>query len=301
VCASWLSISIEADRPDNNSNSELTSVVQDTTITSEIDREQNDDSDYDSYTPSNDQSYGTFFFPPVPDIDATFPPPTGHDSYSYHFDSIPGFRYVPGGDWETFEREFTEKFKDEFGAFFDKNQDQFEKMMKELREQHGDAGFMLHDMDLPSQDALNALQGQMDLLKPTLENIQNLANEDAFRLQEQALRFSEQALIDADWARTHADVALMEADLLRDHESMLHEQERMLRGQEERLKAYESSLKAQLIEDGYLDKDEKIADIHVNNGEVTVNGRKVKEEDQKKYQAIIDRFNEGWHTPRRAE
>jgi len=49
-------------------------------------------------------------------------------------------------------------------------------------------------------------------------------------------------------------------------------------------------MKEQLIKDGYLGKDEKLESMYWHNGKLEINGKKIKPEDQKKYDEIHDKY-----------
>ena len=53
---------------------------------------------------------------------------------------------------------------------------------------------------------------------------------------------------------------------------------------------WEEKMKEQLIKDGYLGKDEKLESMHWHNGKLEINGKKIKPEDQKKYNEIHDKY-----------
>jgi hypothetical protein len=85
---------------------------------------------------------------------------------------------------------------------------------------------------------------------------------------------------------------LEEVQHLRDEEF-----ERNRAGFEERMKAFEeknkrfeAELRAELIEDGYLQPDEKLENMHWHNGKVEINGKKIKPEHEKKYNELHHKY-----------
>ena len=296
VCASWLSINNETKSASQNIAEKHDIIAPDTSITAPADS-QDGNADIVSRESgpriySFDHSFdATFFPPPVPtDAGAQFPAMP-----AFPGDSISGFLLVPDGDWGKFEKEFTDKFQDEFGEFFEKNREQFEKMMTDFRKEHSAfEHFAFPPVHELSEEELKALEEQMSQLGPMFENLENMVSEDARLMQEQALALSQQAMAQSDFARTHADIARIQEQMAMDHEFFVLEQE-------EKLRAYEEAMIDQLRTDGYLGKDEKVNDLHIRNGEITVNGKKVREKDQKKYSEIIQRFNRGWHSPHKPE
>ena len=62
---------------------------------------------------------------------------------------------------------------------------------------------------------------------------------------------------------------------------------------EESNRLFEEKMKEQLIKDGYLGKDEKLETIHWQDGKLEINGKKIKPEDEKKYNEIYKKRFEG--------
>ena len=62
---------------------------------------------------------------------------------------------------------------------------------------------------------------------------------------------------------------------------------------EESNRLFEEKMKEELIKDGYLGKDEKLETMHWQNGKIEINGKKIKPEDEKKYNEIHDKRFEG--------
>jgi bla regulator protein BlaR1 len=289
VCASWLSASIDANPGDINSTQSI--VAADTTITSWTFRDETASDKRD-----NERDTHTFERPLLipPDQSAAFPFPHGFDLFAA--DSLPPFGpYLSDGDWENFEKEFTEKFREEFPRFFEKNQEQFEKMMQEFNERNDEMGLMFRRMDELNHEQLRELEEQMTLINPVWENPGN------FVLPPFPVEAEAEALREAAEAIAESERALAESGLFRAQEELLRWQEQFLLGQEEDLRAYEEEMVEQLTRDGYLKEGEKATDLHINNGEITVNGRKVKKEDEQKYKAIIDGHFNRMHAPRKPE
>lgn len=293
VCASWLSIGMETGSADVRQTGP--GIVPDTTITGDEDNSRSVDNHY-SYAFRT----APFPHPSAPGIHSPgpFPFPGTPSPDVFAGDSIPGFLYVPGGEWVEFEREFTMKFREEFRDFFDKNKGQFEKMMKELREQHHDDAFMYRGFNDLSDEGRKALEERMALINPAIEDPWNFSMPgfpaDVMKMQAESELLAQQALAASDLAIVHEQMARIQEQFAKEHEFFLMDQE-------ERLRAYEKEIIDQLIKDGYLDEREKAKDLHIRNGEVTINGKKVKKSDEDKYRTIIDRYNSMPHIPRRPE
>ena len=56
---------------------------------------------------------------------------------------------------------------------------------------------------------------------------------------------------------------------------------------------FEDKMREQLIKDGYLGKDEKVETMHWQDGKIEINGKKIKPEDEKKYNEIYEKRFEG--------
>ena len=76
----------------------------------------------------------------------------------------------------------------------------------------------------------------------------------------------------------------------REFERNHQEFEKSMKAFEERNRLFEEKMKEQLIKDGYLGKDEKLETMHWHNGKIEINGKKIKPEDEKKYNEIHDKY-----------
>jgi bla regulator protein BlaR1 len=299
ICASWLSIGTE-----QHDQSVEPAVISDVAGDSTVEK-----------TPGKELQSSYYYKYNLNDGEAKTQPGIAGDDVGAHIwtfpgatpqifqaDSIPGFHYSPG-DWEKFEKEFTEKFSKEFGEFFNKNQQQFEKMMEELRHQHRETDvWAFHDMEAMSADQMRAMEEQfrhLNLQIPDFEKFlvpepMGFPSPDAKMLYDDATRMAESGMILNKILRDHPD-------MMRAQEELMHHDEMLLRQSEEALHEYEKALVEQLIEDGYLEKGESLGDLRIHNDEITVNGKKIKEKDAKKYKDISTRYQPRWSPPRRPE
>ena len=55
----------------------------------------------------------------------------------------------------------------------------------------------------------------------------------------------------------------------------------------------EKALREQLVKDGYLEADEKIKSIEINDEIIKINDKEIKESDQKKYREILKKNSYG--------
>ena len=296
VCASWLSIGTE-DTLQQNSNG------SDTKVLAQADTVVNENSDDNSagflYRKDSDGEHDS---PPEEIRDDTNPDVSANAAVRALRlnDSIPGFLYTPGGDWERFEKEFTAKFRKEFGDFFEKNREQYEKMMEELRRQHAEnEPFMLKDMSLLFPKHLKEWEA-FNFPNPPMLKFENFnvppfpTPDDEKWIKERAWRMEEDARAMSEMFQGHGE-------LFREHENLWKLQEFMYLDNSKAFRDYEDAIVEQLVKDGYLEKGEKIDELQIRNDEITINGKKIKEKDRKKYQEIRDTFEPRWHRPGRVE
>jgi hypothetical protein len=60
---------------------------------------------------------------------------------------------------------------------------------------------------------------------------------------------------------------------------------------EKNMKEFDKALREELIKDGYITSEEKIKNIHWNdNGDIEINGEKVREEHKKKYDILREKY-----------
>jgi hypothetical protein len=78
-------------------------------------------------------------------------------------------------------------------------------------------------------------------------------------------------------------------------EFKMKEQEGHLKSLERKMKSFEKELTEQLVKDGYLGKGDKINSINwEKDGSIKVNGKKIKDADQQKYNDLHKKyFKEG--------
>jgi hypothetical protein len=135
--------------------------------------------------------------------------------------------------------------------------------------------------------------------------------------KERQLKMEEFAERQSEWARIYADKWERKAALLshqeslrslkknikqmqESHEAQQREFERNHKEFEKGMKAFEDrneifqeKLKEQLIQDGYLGKGEKLKTIQWHNGKIEINGKKIKPEDEEKYNELYLKYCTG--------
>ncbi len=202
--------------------------------------------------------------PPFPDVDIGIPP-------------FPDFNLIPNDfnekEWQEFGKAFEEKFRAKFGDFYQTHEKEIQRIMEEAQ-----------------------------------EKVNKFDEDWAVKMQDLARK-------QEAWARTHADQWERQADLLSRQEEQLKNSEENVKRWEERqslhreefekrqkqlekkmkafeqnTKQFEEELRNELIKDGYLDKDEKLTNMHWHNGSIEINGKKIKVSDEKKYNELHEKY-----------
>lgn len=220
--------------------------------------------------------------PPISDMEImpALPPP-GLNLMLEDFQRHEFFRRN-GEDWDAFSKEFQERFRSNFGDFYEKHEKEIQKMMEDAQEK------INRKFDKDWEVKMEEFGSQQE------EQVKNFAEvwakqDEAFR--KSAEKFREHAeelrrLADDDFRKS---VKKMEID--RGHQ--IEAFERSHRAFEKSMKAFEEKFKnveeatSELIEDGYLDKDEKIERIRRDNNSIEINGKKIKPEHEEKYNDLL--------------
>ena len=263
ICASWLSIGTEAEAQ-----------VKQEKLTTKYKAAQNDTSREDGLIVIKRgrgvDAWAVAPVPPVPDMtevpevpevpEIDFDRPDISEFDFHGFDSIPAyqFRFREPIDFEEFEKEFTEKFQAEFGDFYKKNQEQINKMMSEIkRSEEGKRREAAEIVDMAQFQRNMAVEAEI------------MANQ----------------------ARISSEMHKQQFDVMREQ---LLEQEIMVKDMELRANEYNEELIKMLKNDGYVSKDDPMNNININsnNGDLVINGHKIKEKDKLKYQALHDKYFE---------
>ena len=186
-------------------------------------------------------------------------------------DTLPGSHFYWKGDrsWEDFEKAFTEKFRERFSDFYKKNQPEFEKMMKDLE---------------ANIEKMQAQRGEWRLNEQAQRELMR-ANRELERLrpeQEQMMRRQEETMRKMESKLNQKNVYKWK---MRDKERWKNPES------EAHLRIFEKELTKQLVKDGYLGKEDKINSINwEDDGNITVNGKKIKESDRNKYHELHEMY-----------
>lgn len=214
----------------------------------------------------------------------------------FHLDSIPGYSYSfrfqdPAGR-EQFQKEFTMKFKENFKEFYEKNQEQFDKMVEEMwRSENGKmkaAGAWRTDpADVEFANMARAAAEQARAMQRMSEG-QFQESIDS-RLRDMEAMAQEERALEMERSQSY---------MMQDQ---LQEQEKVLMDMAARSDAFQSELEKMLRDDGYIGKKDNLKQFNLNdnNGKMTINGHEIKEKDQVKYRALSDKyFSNKWKIQR---
>jgi beta-lactamase regulating signal transducer with metallopeptidase domain len=171
----------------------------------------------------------------------------------------PGFHESHAREWAEFAEEFESSFREKFGDFYEKNEVEIERMMKDL-----EARFDGHSFENMAE--------QMQMIQ-----LDQLHNQELLALQEEQMKdFGEQM---EQWAEENAK-AFAELDRNLNMLEVPHFE-------------FPKEFREELVKDGYLKDDEEIKSIEINNEIIKVNGKKIKEADQSKYNDILKKNSLG--------
>ena len=201
-----------------------------------------------------------FDIPAIPDVALTMPP---FPDVLLNLDT-PGFKFREH-DWEEFSREFEENFKAKFEDFYEKHEADIQRMLEDVHDKVNSKFDREWEMKMEDFGAKwerkAALLSQQESMRSLERNLKHL--NESHEAQQRGLERSHQAF------------------------------EKSMKAFEEKNRFFEEKMKEQLIEDGYLGKDEKLETMHWHNGKIEINGKKIKPEDEKKYNEIHEQYFRG--------
>jgi bla regulator protein blaR1 len=211
--------------------------------------------------------------PALPHFDVPIPPM----ELMLDGDSIPKryFGYRTEQQWDEFSKEFEKKFQEQFGDFYKSHERDLEKMMKELEES-------FHEKFSDREDALMKAQ-TIDMRE--IQKIQEEAMEHARMAHKMSIQaMEERQRAHQDRFREMEEQRMMQNDHLKD-------MERGLKEMEANVEALKKELTPELIKDGYIGKNDPIEKIcRFDNGDLEINGKKIKESDKKKYRELYEKY-----------
>ncbi|WP_185153668.1 M56 family metallopeptidase [Fulvivirga lutimaris] len=188
--------------------------------------------------------------------------------------SIPDLPPMPPMVLDEWTEAFALKFSEQFADFYEEHKEEMELMMDELQE--------------------------------TMSSIDTERFEEARFMKEMAMRQREMALAQREltrfdeehWreeverARTLAKEQMeLERESMRSLREEMGQLEREMKVFEQKMKKFDEELKDELVKDGYIKSSEDIETLDVNDdGEFTVNGKKMSSKDSKKYAEIYEKY-----------
>lgn len=180
--------------------------------------------------------------------------------YSFDGDTIPGNHFFSKEDaerWEEFGRKMEERFE-----HFGNDQEDFARNWEEW-------GRQFENMFSPEFG--DRLEMQMEKLQEKLQDLEN--NKEFKDKLNRGLKEMEQQLEKLE-------------QTLKEHKSEFRQFEKSM-------EQYESELHEQLVKDGYLKKGEKVNSMNWGDGQLIVNGVKIKDKDISKYEALNKKYLKG--------
>ena len=228
--------------------------------------------------------------PEIP-IDEMFLP------FSFTMDSIPEqrFRYKNDKEWAEFSKAFEEKFRTQFSDFYKSHQKDLEKIMDEMKEKFSD------QLNEENWAAINQ-EWALDQQEKALAELQRSGYEAFHDIDEHAQRAQEEARMHMqEWQREHQQSLEQMAQEMHGfqmpsllpamNEAQFQLMEENLRRMEKQMKSFEKELKENLVKDGYISKEHNLENINwTDDGEIKINGIKIKEADRKKYNDLHRKY-----------
>lgn len=190
----------------------------------------------------------------------------------FALDTFPhGFNSFNEEQMHAFQEKFKEEFKAKFGDFYAKNQKEMDKIMAETQKKMSDFDKQwAEQMDARSWQSMKHDMAQLAPIAPLMEEQMHMATQQMKQAEHMARLSEDRAHIAEDYARFNEE-----------HVQKI----------EKNLKQFESEIKELLVKDGYIKSDEALKDIVFNpSGEISINGKKIKESDKKKYTDIHKKY-----------
>ena len=216
-------------------------------------------------------------FPNMPN-----PPDMPADDFAFFFDdfdSLPRRSYRSEEQWLAFEEEFISRFKDKFGDFYSRNSEELDRLMEDAKRESMKAEeFKLRALE----ESMASLEESMRSLEQGLPQLQGL--------QDHQMHQRDMERMQRDFERQEKDMQRHAQDMRR-HEEDMKRHERDMKAWEANAQKFESEMKTELEKDGYLKKDEQIRQLSFGSeGDIEVNGKKVKEKDKAKYKELHKKY-----------
>ncbi len=179
------------------------------------------------------------------------------------FNLGPGFQH--GGDWEEWARQFETQFRENFGCQ--------QKIVS--GEQEKEIELMMKDIEARADHRS---------MEEMAEQMYKQSKEDQFHQHEEI------------WAQHAEQMKNFEEQMERwseENAKQFAELDRNLKMLEVPSFDFVKDLRPELVKDGYLKEDEEIKSIEINDEFIKINGKTIKESDQKKYRNIVEKNSYG--------
>jgi bla regulator protein blaR1 len=215
------------------------------------------------------------------------------------------FNFKNRRNWEEFREQFEAKFKDKFKDFYKDNSKDFDKLMEEMRENFEEE-FERNQSWMPEDFPALALEEwegvapampvppmpRFDVIAPKeLEELQALAEIDHLDALEHLEELDVLKKIDMDEFAQEMEEHARE---LQEHARDLEVTNMQMIEMEGRMKTFEREIKKELVKDGYIKEGDEIKSLNFDdNGAIEINGKKMKEGDEKKYHSIHRKYFKG--------
>ncbi len=205
----------------------------------------------------------------VPEFDAMF---AQEPLMNFTLDTFPhGFNSFNEEQMRAFQEKFKEEFKAQFGDFYAKNQKEMDKMMADTQKKMSDFDKQwAEQMEARSWQNMKRDMAHLVPMAPLMEEQMHAATQQMKEAERMTRINEEQARIAEGQVRFNED---------------------HVRKMEKNMKQFESELKELLVKDGYIKSGEALDQIVFNpSGEISINGKKIKEADKKKYTDIHKKY-----------
>jgi bla regulator protein blaR1 len=212
------------------------------------------------------------------------------------------FNFKNRRNWEELKEQFEVKFKDKFKDFYKNNSKDFDKLMEEMREKFEEdfelQQYKFEEHEFPvlgwqdwDEEAIAPIMAipDIDVINPNeLEELQALAEVDRAEVLEHLEELEALNDVHVEQLAEEMEEHALE---LQEHARDLEVAELAMLEMEGRMKSFERQLTKELVKDGYIKEGDEIKSINWDdNGSIEINGKKIKEADEKKYHTIHRKY-----------
>lgn len=213
-------------------------------------------------------------------------------NFRFEFDSLAGpraFHFAPpfpdslppfDDDVRAFRQEFEKMFKDRFSDFYQQHGEDLQNMMDRLQEKFNDDSWH-ENLERQMRDMEKRMEELIKRMKESRLHDETRLHQEA--LQQHAMQL--QQLNKTMALQSHSQ-----------HDQLMaaHKQMKLANMQMQTVmkkhRALQEALRAELIKDGYLEKDEPLHSLRWSNDDMEVNGKKVKAKDARKYKKLNEKL-----------